>query len=54
MVTERDDYKMPPLFTGEYTPKVLEEKREYKLKAEKKMTELEKIYEERKKAAIQG
>ena len=54
MVTERDDYKMPPLFTGEYTTEILEEKRKYKIKAEKKMKELKKIYEERKKVAVRG
>ena len=53
MIAERDDYKMPPLFTGEYTPEILEEKRKHNLEAERKLEELKKVFEERKKAVAQ-
>ena len=50
MVTEKDDYKMPPLFSGEYTPEILEKKRRQKAKADEELRKLKEIYEKRKAA----
>ena len=47
-VTERDDYKMPPLFTGEYTPEVRKQIAENKKDVEKRKAKLMEVYRERK------
>lgn len=49
MVTERDNYKMPELYTGEYTPEILRKKKEAHKKAMKLREKMDKIYAERKR-----
>ena len=52
MVTERDDYKMPPLFKGEYTPEILEKKKRKTEKANEQLKALKERYEKRKAAMV--
>ena len=52
VVTEKDNYKMPPLFTGEYTPEILEKKRRLQKKADEDLKKIKKVYEQRKTALV--
>lgn len=47
-VTEKDDYKMPELFSGEYTPEIRKKIAENKADAEKRKARLKKAVRKRK------
>ena len=44
VVTEYDDYKMPPPFSGELTPEIQAKKEEAKRKSEELLEQLRKKY----------
>lgn len=52
MVTERDNYKMPELFTGEVTPEIRKKMAKNKAEVEKRKQQLKEVYRKRKASII--
>lgn len=52
MVTERDDHKMPPLFTGKMTPEIAKKKEEAHKRAMELRKKMNRTYAEKKMALV--
>ena len=51
-VTERDNYKMPKIFTGELTPEIRKKREECKAEAQERKEKIKQIYENKKAALV--
>ena len=51
-VTERDNYKMPELFTGEITPEIKRKVAQNKVDIEKRKAKLKAIYKKRNNTTV--
>lgn len=52
MVTERDDHKMSPLFTGKMTPEIAQKKEEAHKRAMELRKKMNRAYAEKKMALV--